>query len=244
MINLYWFGATPLELLGTTLLLARLLSARAALAGVLVAVVMCRSRRRGSAPRRVLRKRTAARSEQRVARTKEALVAIKSIKALGWEDRAAGALHRCARPRPRACSLAGHQSGAVLLFFATTPTAAFAMFATHRASGRELRLVDVYPALALLQVVRQSVGKQLLAGLACESAPECHVTVRRLQRFLELPEVAPRRAATTPTRTAARTAARVGSRRRAAVNATPRPRRRTREKARPTRARRRGRGAC
>ena len=123
--------------------------------------------RRAGAARRARRRAAqapAARSSSASSRTKEALVAIKSIKALGWEERAADAL-RSLRAAEAASVLRSQAIKAVLfsLFFATTSAAAFAMFATHRASGRELRLVDVYPALALLQVVRQSVGKQFRA---------------------------------------------------------------------------------
>ena len=54
-------------------------------------------------------------------------------------------------------------------------------------TGKELKLSTVLQTVALLQVLRTSVGKKFVRFM--EAFPEAHSAVQRLQEFLLLPEI-------------------------------------------------------
>eukprot|EP00966_Prymnesium_polylepis_P013353 308181-Prymnesium_polylepis.1 len=115
-----------------------------------------------------------------------------SIKAYGWEEatrRHIGSL----RDAEAAEVLVAHTMRGINngLYFAAPAAASLALFGTHRLingvddGANSLHIDTAYSALALLNVLRLSIGKHLQR--ASEFLPEALVAARRMQRFLVLP---------------------------------------------------------
>jgi ATP-binding cassette, subfamily C (CFTR/MRP), member 1 len=141
-----------------------------------------------------LRRRITAKiTDMRVRLTSEMLSGISSVKAYAWE--------RAFLDKLTGLRLMEHNSIFVsqsmkactgALYFATPAIASLATFTTYTyGTNHHLNVDRVFNTIALINMMRLFIGAHL--GRLLEFGPECYVATQRMQNFLMLPDVKPRR---------------------------------------------------
>jgi ATP-binding cassette subfamily C (CFTR/MRP) protein 4 len=136
------------------------------------------------------RTQTAQRTDRRVKTITEVFSSILSVKAFAWEEAFEELVLRLRLHETE--TIFKSQSLKALnstLYFALPLLASLATFLTHRALGYQLENDTVYATLAMIGAMRLEIGK--LWSKAMETGPELLVSLRRIQQFMELPEIAP-----------------------------------------------------
>mmetsp|Transcript_5464 Transcript_5464/g.8077 ORF Transcript_5464/g.8077 Transcript_5464/m.8077 type:complete len:1386 (-) Transcript_5464:101-4258(-) len=129
------------------------------------------------------RKITTRITDQRVRKTAEVFQGISTVKAYCWEEPLIEEIGQL-RQKERASIFVSQRMKAYnITFYLVTPAlASLATFSVFWAQGEELEVAQVFSTLALIQILRVSIGKQF-AGFI-EAFPECLVAASRVRKFL------------------------------------------------------------
>eukprot|EP00667_Euglena_gracilis_P000555 EG_transcript_556 len=183
VVHYLWSGFVDLALV--TVLLSWKLTVPSAFAGVAAMLALTPVQYFFGRRFIALRLRTAQCTDERVKLTAEIVHGIASIKAFTWEEplqRRVEAIRR----REERCIAHGQVLKAVnaAVYFASPVICSFVLFTVFWAQGQQLALSDVYFALALLYVLRSSVGMMWTRSVECLA--DVITSVRRLQELLDL----------------------------------------------------------
>lgn len=139
------------------------------------------------------RERLMKHSDSRVALMNEVLMSIRMIKFYSWEKSFEKEVQGIRSHELRELSLLAHfQSIGTLIFLSTPVVVAFATFTTMVAAGHALNVADVFSALAFFTLLRHAM---LMLPDVAAAAIEANVALRRVEDFLRLPEIEPRKVA-------------------------------------------------
>ena len=184
------FGITaPCELIAVFIIMYFQLGLYSALAGTSVLLLTLPLQIYFGKRFAVQRRITAGVTDKRVRKTGEMFSGISTVKAYCWERPLSAHVGEL-RDAERASIFVSQRMKAynITFYIATPALATLATFSVFWAQGRRLEVASVFTTIALLQVLRVTVGKQF-AGFI-EAAPECLVAVSRIKRFLLQPEAA------------------------------------------------------
>eukprot|EP01064_Diplonema_japonicum_P019531 TRINITY_DN2826_c0_g1_i1.p1 TRINITY_DN2826_c0_g1~~TRINITY_DN2826_c0_g1_i1.p1 ORF type:complete len:1281 (+),score=331.20 TRINITY_DN2826_c0_g1_i1:155-3844(+) len=134
------------------------------------------------------RRETAQATDRRVSLTSQLLSGMLSVKAASWElpfeKMIAGLRSYEASWILKSQLVKAFNLG---IYFSAPALASFVIFSIYIfVNDNELEIDSAYPTIALLQVLRHSLGKKL--ARAFETVPEMHIAVLRIQEFLETSE--------------------------------------------------------
>ncbi len=144
----------------------------------------------------VARKELVKHSDERVGLMNEILMSIRVLKFYAWERSfEAEAQQIRGREVVELRKLAKLGSLGQLLFFSSPVVVAVATFATYVLSGHALNAADVFASLALFTVLRQAMVMLPDMLTLCMDA---NVSIKRVEEFLALPELAKRAPSSLP----------------------------------------------
>eukprot|EP00756_Hemistasia_phaeocysticola_P028921 Hpha_TRINITY_DN16199_c4_g4::TRINITY_DN16199_c4_g4_i1::g.7307::m.7307/K05673/ABCC4; ATP-binding cassette, subfamily C (CFTR/MRP), member 4 len=186
MIHFGWMGIV--DFFVCLWLIARLVGWGPACAGISVLLLTILGQVRSGPYLAKIRKITAGRTDKRVRVLQQVLSAVLTVKAFAWELPFAGRIAELRKDEANSifrsqCVKAANLS----LSFAGPVMTSLVTFAVYWAQGNELKPEVIYPTVGLFQVIRMSLGKKF--SRFCETFPEMHVAVQRLQGFLMLEDV-------------------------------------------------------
>ncbi len=127
-------------------------------------------------------------SDTRVSLMNEILMSMRMIKFYCWErsfEREVQAVR--GRELEQLSTLAKLQATSTLIFLSTPVVVAFATFSTAVLLGEQLRVSDVFSALAFFTLLRHAM---LMLPDVAAAAVEANVSLKRIEDFLKLPELA------------------------------------------------------
>jgi ATP-binding cassette subfamily C (CFTR/MRP) protein 4 len=135
-----------------------------------------------------MRSKIAGITDERVTMISQAISGVRVMKMSGWED---NFVKRVMSIRDREC----HQIERVntyrvlneAIFFVCNVTTSACIFAIHVATGGVLTPRNVFTTMVLMNVAQMEITKHL--SLAVMSVSECWVSISRMQKFLEMPEL-------------------------------------------------------
>lgn len=177
----------PIELVLVLVLVGLRLNFAASVAGVATLLLLIPAQAMLARYIGHLRAATAAQTDERVRLTGEAISGILACKMLAWEGpllehiraiRSREAFYIRRMNAIRALNMA--------ISYGISPIMSVITFATARGTGAELTVANVFYSLALLNLLKLSIGEFFVHGVECTS--ELRVTVRRLADFLATPE--------------------------------------------------------
>jgi ABC-type multidrug transport system fused ATPase/permease subunit len=129
-------------------------------------------------------------SDERVGLMNEILMSIRVIKFYAWERSFTGEVQAIRGKEALVLARLARLSGVSVLLFLSTPIlVALATFASFVLGGATMNAADVFSALALFTVLRHAMVTLPDVVTACL---EANVAVRRIEKFLRLPELPPR----------------------------------------------------
>lgn len=135
-----------------------------------------------------LRSKVAIITDERVTLVSQAVAGVRVMKMAGWEDQFE---ERIAFVRAREIDQIQRANRLKALneavFFASNVIVAITIFAVHVALGNVLTPKSVYTAIVLINIVQIEMTKHLSLGVMGVS--ECSVSISRIQRFFEYPEL-------------------------------------------------------
>jgi len=135
-----------------------------------------------------MRSKIAAITDERVTLVSQAISGVRVMKMSGWEDNFEA---RIATVRKKECDqIEKVNTYRVLneaIFFVCNVTTSVIIFIIHVAAGGELTPRNVYTTMVLINVAQMEITKHL--SLAVMGVSECWVSISRIQRFLETPEL-------------------------------------------------------
>mmetsp|Transcript_5656 Transcript_5656/g.12347 ORF Transcript_5656/g.12347 Transcript_5656/m.12347 type:complete len:1360 (-) Transcript_5656:160-4239(-) len=135
-----------------------------------------------------MRSTVAAITDERVTLVSQAVSGVRVMKMSGWEDNFE---ERIATIRKRECDQLGRVNSYRVLneaiYFACNATVSVIIFVIHVASGGVLTTRTVFTCMALVNVAQLELTKNL--SLATMAVSECWISISRIQRFLETPEL-------------------------------------------------------
>ena len=135
-----------------------------------------------------LREKTAVLTDFRIKTITEVLSGMLSVKAFCWEQPFISKISGARKDEAKNIRKSQFMSGVNLTLQVAAPAlSSMVTFLVCWSSGKELKLSTVLQTVALLQVLRTSVGKKFVRFM--EAFPEAHSAVQRLQEFLLLPEI-------------------------------------------------------
>jgi len=136
----------------------------------------------------VMRSKIAAITDERVTMVSQAVSGVRVMKMSGWEENFEG---RIAAIRKKECDQIERVNTYRVLneamFFGCSTTTSAIIFIIHVGSGGVLTPRNVFTVMVLINVAQMEITKHL--SLAVMAVSECWVTISRLQRFLETPEL-------------------------------------------------------
>lgn len=132
--------------------------------------------------------RQAVLTDFRIKTITEVLSGMLSVKAFCWEQPFITKISGARKDEAKNIRKSQAMSGVNLTLQVAAPAlSSMVTFLVCWHSGKELKLSTVLQTVALLQVLRTSVGKKFVRFM--EAFPEAHSAVHRLQEFLLLPEI-------------------------------------------------------
>ena len=135
-----------------------------------------------------MRSKIAAITDERVTMISQAVSGVRVMKMSGWED---NFNDRISSIRKRECDqIERVNSYRVLneaIFFVCNVTTSFCVFVIHVMNGGVLTPRTVFTTMVLINVAQMEITKHL--SLAVMGVSECWVSISRMQRFLETPEL-------------------------------------------------------
>lgn len=187
MIHLVW--TVPLQVVVITCALFALMgtSTLAGLGVMLLMFVLSSNRAKNMMS---ARKNLMQQSDRRVGLISEILNGIRVIKFYCWEKSFARKITALRKNEIKELNTLARDSALVNILFASTPLfVGFATFATHLGLGKELKVEDVFGALAFFGILRPAMSQlpMIVSGLI-----DAKISIRRINHFLSNPEVMPR----------------------------------------------------
>ena len=135
-----------------------------------------------------MRSKIAAITDERVTMVSQAVSGVRVMKMSGWEE---NFNERISSIRSRECDqIERFNSYRVLneaIFFVCNVTTSFCVFVIHVSNGGVLTPRTVFTTMVLINVAQMEITKHL--SLAVMGVSECWVSISRMQRFLETPEL-------------------------------------------------------
>jgi len=135
-----------------------------------------------------MRSKIAAITDERVTLVSQAISGVRVMKMSGWEDNFE---NRIATVRKKECDqIEKVNTYRVLneaIFFVCNVTTSVIIFIIHVAAGGVLTPRNVFTTMVLINVAQMEITKHL--SLAVMGVSECWVSISRIQRFLETPEL-------------------------------------------------------
>jgi ABC-type multidrug transport system fused ATPase/permease subunit len=135
-----------------------------------------------------MRSRIAAITDERVTMVSQAVSGVRVMKISGWEDNFQA---RIASIRKREVEQIEHVNIYRVLneaiFFVCNVTTSVCIFLIHVGSGGVLTPRNVFTTMVLINVAQMEITKHLSLGVM--GVAECWVSISRIQRFLETPEL-------------------------------------------------------
>eukprot|EP00578_Thalassiosira_sp_NH16_P018260 CAMPEP_0181116794 /NCGR_PEP_ID=MMETSP1071-20121207/22145_1 /TAXON_ID=35127 /ORGANISM="Thalassiosira sp., Strain NH16" /LENGTH=1366 /DNA_ID=CAMNT_0023201071 /DNA_START=81 /DNA_END=4182 /DNA_ORIENTATION=+ len=135
-----------------------------------------------------MRSKIAAITDERVTMVSQAVSGVRVMKMSGWEDNFEG---RIASIRKKECDQIERVNTYRLLneaiFFACNVTTSVIIFVIHIAGGGVLTPRNVFTTMVLINIAQMEITKHL--SLAVMGVSECWVSISRIQKFLETPEL-------------------------------------------------------
>ena len=135
-----------------------------------------------------MRSKIAAITDERVTLVSQAISGVRVMKMSGWEDNFEA---RIATVRRKECDqIEKVNTYRVLneaIFFVCNVTTSVIIFIIHVAAGGVLTPRNVFTTMVLINVAQMEITKHL--SLAVMGVSECWVSISRIQRFLETPEL-------------------------------------------------------
>lgn len=136
-----------------------------------------------------MRSKIASITDQRVTLVSQAVSGVRVMKMQGWEDNFEG---RIASIRKTECEqierVNSYRALNEAIFFVSNVATSVIIFLIHVSSGGVLTPRNVFTTMVLVNVAQMEITKHL--SLAVMGASECWVSVSRIQRFIETPELA------------------------------------------------------
>jgi ABC-type bacteriocin/lantibiotic exporter with double-glycine peptidase domain len=137
-----------------------------------------------------LRKKTAVVTDSRIKTITEVLTGMLSVKAFCWEEPFIEKITATRKAEAGHIRQSQTMSGINLSLSQAAPAlSTMVTFLVSWQVGNALVLSQVLTVMALLQVLRTSIGKKFVRFM--EAFPEAHAAVLRMQAFLLLPEMVP-----------------------------------------------------
>ena len=137
----------------------------------------------------LLRSKIASITDQRVTLVSQAVSGVRVMKMQGWEDNFEG---RIASIRKAECEqiekVNSYRALNEAIFFVANVATSVIIFLIHVGSGGVLTPRNVFTTMVLVNVAQMEITKHL--SLAVMGASECWVSVSRIQRFIQAPELA------------------------------------------------------
>lgn len=137
----------------------------------------------------LMRSKIASITDKRVTLVSQAVSGVRVMKMQGWEDNFEG---RIASIRKKECEqiekVNGYRALNEAIFFVSNVATSVIIFLIHVGSGGVLTPRNVFTTMVLVNVAQMEITKHL--SLAVMGASECWVSVSRIQRFIETPELA------------------------------------------------------
>ena len=135
-----------------------------------------------------MRSKIAAITDERVTLVSQAISGVRVMKMSGWEDNFE---ERIATVRKKECDqiekVNVYRVINEAIFFVCNVTTSVIIFVIHVASGGVLSPRNVFTTMVLINVAQMEITKHL--SLAVMGVSECWVSISRIQRFLETPEL-------------------------------------------------------
>jgi ATP-binding cassette subfamily C (CFTR/MRP) protein 4 len=134
------------------------------------------------------RSRIAVITDRRVSLVSQAIQGVRVMKMSGWELEFAERVDDLRQEEVNTIQTASrYRALNDAIFFATNVSVAIVIFVVHVLTGNELTARDVFTTLTLINLVQFTMTK--FFAYAVMSNSECYVSVNRIQKFLELPEI-------------------------------------------------------
>ena len=135
-----------------------------------------------------MRSKIAAITDERVTLVSQAISGVRVMKMSGWEDNFE---ERIATVRKKECDqiekVNVYRVINEAIFFVCNVTTSVIIFVIHVATGGVLSPRNVFTTMVLINVAQMEITKHL--SLAVMGVSECWVSISRIQRFLETPEL-------------------------------------------------------
>lgn len=136
-----------------------------------------------------MRSKIAAVTDERVTLVSQAVSGVRVMKMSGWEDKFNA---RIASIRERECRQIErvnlYRALNESIFFVSSVTISTIIFLLHVANGGLLSPRNVFSTIVLINVAQMEITKHL--SLAVMGVSECQVSISRIQRYIESPELA------------------------------------------------------
>ena len=137
----------------------------------------------------IMRSKIASITDKRVTLVSQAVSGVRVMKMQGWEDNFEG---RIASIRKEECEqiekVNSYRALNEAIFFVSNVATSVIIFLIHVGSGGVLTPRNVFTTMVLVNVAQMEITKHL--SLAVMGASECWVSVSRIQRFIQTPELA------------------------------------------------------
>lgn len=134
------------------------------------------------------RSKVAAITDARVTLVSQAVAGARVMKMSGWEWQFNERIAEIRRTEVKQIGKANRMKALnEAVFFATNVVIAIVVFLVHVAIGGELTPRNVFTTLSLINVLQIEMTKHV--SIAVMSTSECYVSVSRIQKFLEAPEL-------------------------------------------------------
>ncbi len=137
----------------------------------------------------IMRSKIASITDKRVTLVSQAVSGVRVMKMQGWEDNFEG---RIASIRKEECEqiekVNSYRALNEAIFFVSNVATSVIIFLIHVGSGGVLTPRNVFTTMVLVNVSQMEITKHL--SLAVMGASECWVSVSRIQRFIQTPELA------------------------------------------------------
>jgi len=137
----------------------------------------------------IMRSKIASITDKRVTLVSQAVSGVRVMKMQGWEDNFEG---RIASIRKEECEqiekVNSYRALNEAIFFVSNVATSVIIFLIHVCSGGVLTPRNVFTTMVLINVAQMEITKHL--SLAVMGASECWVSVSRIQRFIQSPELA------------------------------------------------------
>jgi ABC-type multidrug transport system fused ATPase/permease subunit len=134
------------------------------------------------------RSRTAVATDQRVSLVSQAIQGVRIMKMSGWELQFAKSIENAREKEILTIQKASRYKALnEAIYFVTNVSVAIVVLMVHVLTGNLLTPQNVFTTFSLINLIQFTMTK--FFAYAVMSVSECYVSVRRIQQFLELPEI-------------------------------------------------------